>query len=386
MVIVFIQEVIALSKLHFSLLGSPDIYFGEERITEEFSSKSLALIFYLIMNDNKCYTREFLGNLLWPGSSKKATYSNLRYNLWKINSNFNKYYDKQILNSKKDRIAFCEEIKYSLDINSLKQLLEADDIVSVKKINMMYSGDFLEGFYLKKCLDYNDWIFYERENFQRLYYKILEDLLKKYNERDLFYESIDILKTMLQINPFNENLYQEIIELFLKKGDKTDAMNYYNKCVNTLRENLNISPKKSTRNLLSRIKNSKKKKIRESLSFEIYCNDSIEKNYYYINELLKQIYKVLGSQIKDYVKQRYLNEISKLSIVYESLVDEKTIRCSDEKIKNIRLFDAIEAYFIELSQIHIINIDISNFQLVDHESKIIINRIKNIENIIVEFN
>ena len=94
----------------------------------------------------------------------------------------------------------------------------------------------------------------------------------------------------------------------------------------------------------------------------------------------------MGSQIKDCVKQRYLNEISKLSIVYENLVDEKTIRCSDEKIKNIRLFDAIEAYFLELSHIHIINIDISNFQLIDHESKIIINRIKNIENIEVEFN
>jgi hypothetical protein len=49
---VFIQEVINLSKLHFSLLGSPDIYFGEDCITEEFSSKSLALVFYLIMNNN----------------------------------------------------------------------------------------------------------------------------------------------------------------------------------------------------------------------------------------------------------------------------------------------------------------------------------------------
>ena len=254
MVNVFILEVITLSKLRFSLLGSPDIYFGEECITEEFSSKSLALIFYLIMNNNKCFTRDFLGNLLWPGSSRKATYSNLRYNLWKINNNFEKYYNLPIINSKNDRIAFCSSVEYTLDIENLRKLLDQKDIINVKKVNMMYIGEFLEGFYLKKGLDYNDWIFYERESIQRLYYKILENLLKKYNEKDLFYESIDVLKIMLQINPFNENLYREIIELFLKKGYKTDAMNYYNNCVNTLRENFNISPEKATRNLLEKIK------------------------------------------------------------------------------------------------------------------------------------
>jgi len=385
-VIVFIQGVMPLSKLYFSLLGSPDIYFGEERITEKFSSKSLALIFYLVINNNKCFTRDFLGNLLWPGSSKKATYSNLRYNLWKINSNFSKYYDLPVLNSKNDRIAFCEEISYSLDIQELKKLLVLDDTSSVKKVNIMYSGDFLEGFYLKKCLEYNDWIFYERESLQRLYYEILECLLNKYKTKNMFYKSVEILKTMLQINPFNENLYQDIIELFLKKGDKRNALNYYNKCVNTLRENLNISPKKSTRALLSEIKNSQKIKSRKTLALEVYCKEYIDKSFYYINELLKQIYDVLGSHIKKQVKQSHLNEISKLSMVYEDLVDDKKVNYSDERIKSIRLLDAIEAYFFQLSQVHAITIGINNFKLIDEETKIIMHRIKTIENIKVEFN
>gem|GEM_PF-6103616 len=373
-----------MSKLHFSLLGSPDIYFGEECITEEFSSKSLALIFYLIMNNNKCFTRDFLGNLLWPGSSRKATYSNLRYNLWKINNNFEKYYDIPIINSRNDRIAFCDAVKYTLDIESLRKLLDHRDIINVKKVNMMYTGDFLEGFYLKKCLDYNDWIFYERESIQRLYYEILEDLLKKYKEKNLFYESIDILKTMLQINPFNENLYQKIIELFLKKGDKTDALNYYNKCVNTLRENLNISPKKSTRNLLDQIKNSQKQKNKEILVLDVFCEDYVNQNFYYINELLKQVYELLGESLRTKVNQNYLCEISKLSLVYENLLDSKNKGKIDEKVKNIRLFDAIEAYFLELSQLYRISISISNYELIDQETRIMINRIRDIENIQIE--
>src|SRR6056297_211767 len=323
---VFIQEVINFSKLHFSLLGSPDIYFGEDCITEEFSSKSLALVFYLIMNNNKCFTRDFLGNLLWPGSSRKATYSNLRYNLWKISNIFEKYHELPVINSKNDRIAFCDGVKYTLDVGDLRKLMDHKDIINVKKVKMMYTGDFLEGFYLKKCLEYNDWIFYERESIQRLYYEILEDLLKKYKQKNLFYESIDILKTMLQINPFNEKLYQEIIELFLKKGDKTDALNYYNKCVNTLRENLNISPKKSTRNLLDRIKNSPKEKTKEKLVLSVFCEEYVEENFYYINELLKQIYTLLGEELKDQINQDYLCEISKLSLVYENLIDGKKLR------------------------------------------------------------
>ncbi|HKL42341.1 MAG TPA: BTAD domain-containing putative transcriptional regulator [Clostridia bacterium] len=370
-----------MSKLHFSLLGSPDIYFGEECITEEFSSKSLALVFYLIMNNSKCFTRDYLGNLLWPGSSRKATYSNLRYNLWKINNIFEKYYELPVINSKNDRIAFCEGIKYTLDIENLRSLLDQKSIVSVKKVNMMYPGDFLEGFYLKKCLDYNDWIFYERESIQRLYYEILEDLLKKYKNKSLFYDSIDTLKTMLKINPFNEILYQEIIELFLKKGDKTDALNYYNKCVNTLRENLNISPKKSTRELLERIKNSSKEKEKEYLNLNVFCKDYIEQDFYYINELLKQIYEVLGGKIKKQINQNYLCEISKVSLVYENLLDDKELRRIDNRLKNIRLFDAIEEYFIVLSQLYKINIGISNYQSIDQETRIMIERIKTIENI-----
>ena len=378
---VFIQEVINLSKLHFSLLGSPDIYFGEDCITEEFSSKSLALVFYLIMNNNKCFTRDFLGNLLWPGSSRKATYSNLRYNLWKISNIFEKYHELPVINSKNDRIAFCDGVKYTLDVGDLRKLLDHKDIINVKKVKMMYTGDFLEGFYLKKCLEYNDWIFYERESIQRLYYEILEDLLKKYKQKDLFYESIDILKTMLQINPFNEKLYQEIIELFLKKGDKTDALNYYNKCVNTLRENLNISPKKSTRNLLDKIKNSPKEKTKERLVLSVFCEEYVEENFYYINELLKQIYTLLGEELKDQINQNYLCEISKLSLVYENLIDGKKLRLIDEKMKNIRIFDAIEGYFLELSQLYKINIGISNFKSIDRETRIVIDRIKTIENI-----
>jgi len=378
---VFIQEVINLSKLHFSLLGSPDIYFGEDCITEEFSSKSLALVFYLIMNNNKCFTRDFLGNLLWPGSSRKATYSNLRYNLWKINNIFEKYHELPVINSKNDRIAFCDGVKYTLDIRDLRKLLDHEDVINVKKVKMMYTGDFLEGFYLKKCLEYNDWIFYERESIQRLYYEILEDLLKKYKQKTLFYESIDILKTMLQINPFNEKLYQEIIELFLKKGDKTDALNYYNKCVNTLRENLNISPKKSTRNLLDRIKNIPKEKTKENLVLSVFCEEYVEENFYYINELLKQIYTLLGEELKGRINQNYLCEISKLSLVYENLLDRKELRMIDEKMKNIRIFDAIEAYFLELSQLYKINIGISNYNSIDRETRIMIDRIKTIENI-----
>jgi DNA-binding SARP family transcriptional activator len=336
------------------------------------------------MNNNKCFTRDYLGNLLWPGSSRKATYSNLRYNLWKINNVFEKYYAFPVINSKNDRIAFCEGIKYTLDIENLRSFLHQDSLPSVKSVNMIYPGDFLEGFYLKKCLDYNDWIFYERESIQRLYYEILEELLKKYKNKNLFYESIDILKTMLKINPFNEILYQEIIEMFLKKGDKTDALNYYNKCVNTLRENLNISPKKSTRELLGRIKNSRKEKERNLLDLDIFCKDYVQQNFYYINELLKQVYQLLGKELINQVEPKYLCEISKLSLVYENLFDKKEIREVDDQLKNIRLLDAIEAYFLSLSQLYRINIGISNYESIDQKTRIMIERIKTIENIEVE--
>lgn len=353
-------------------------------ITEEFSSKSLALLFYLIVNHDKCYTRDYLGHLLWPGSHQRATYSNLRYNLWKINSVFKHYGNRPVIHTKNDRIGIIEDFHSFQDILSLKSALHKGEVIGLKKLNMMYTGEFLEGFYLKKCLDYNDWIFFERESYQRMYYELLQKHLSHYEEESMDYESIEVLEKMLQINPFNEQLYQQIISIFLRKGDKIDALNYYNKCIHTLREHLNISPKDSTRRLLDEIKNHESDEKDEKILIDLSHVMTIDEEFYLINTLLKALYEILGDELRHMVSKNILSEISKLCMVFESLIEEEMIVLNNLSVQKIRILDAVNLLFQALEKSYKIKVLLPQQGKLDKTSEHLINELKGLKNVSFE--
>jgi tetratricopeptide (TPR) repeat protein len=113
----------------------------------------------------------------------------------------------------------------------------------------------LEGFYLKDSFSFNDWLFFEREKYQKKHVQVLENLLEIYKKEKNYDKSISILQEMLNLNSLDEGLYVDLVKIYLEKGDRANALKIYNKCVHVLRQELNISPKKSTQKLLKIIKN-----------------------------------------------------------------------------------------------------------------------------------
>lgn len=381
-----------MTRIKFALLGNPDIYCDDKSIVSNFSSKSLALLFFLTINNDKKYTREYLASILWPDSNKEASFSNLRYNLWKINSCFKNNIGLEIIYTKNDKIGFVNEFEYEVDINQLKKISNSNKLVNLERLSIIYKGEFLEGFYLKKCLEYNDWVFFERERIQRLYFSILKCLLKKYSENKMYRKEIDLLEKMIKINPFNEELYSKLIKIFIKKGEKSKALKYYNRCINVFRENLNISPKESFKSLLDGIKNTRtiKKQIKDknNISFShkdfkitIVCYENINKDYYYLNQALKEIYYKFGKKILNLVNKRYLIEIANLCIVFEDIVDLESNNTKNKDISTIRILDSIQEFFKEISRNNVLYIEIHNFNFIDKVSKGVFKLIENFENI-----
>lgn len=383
---VYIPKVMIMNRVKFNLLGNPNIFYNKKRITDEFSSKSKALIFYLLLNKNRTYSREYLSFLLWPNSNKKAAFSNLRYNLWKINNYFENNGIGDIIYTKNDKIGLIDTFEYECDINMLANLKKSEILIYKEKIRILYKGDFLEGFYLRECLDYNDWIFFERERIQRVYIEILNDLLISYEENKMYNKIINLLENMIQIDPYNEILYSKIINIFLIKDDKVWALKYYNKCVNTLREDLNISPKESTKKLLSRIKNkvgneSKIEMKNRKMKLDVEYIEGIESDFFYINQILKQIYETLGNDLKLYISINYLREIATLCINYEQLIEFSENKYGNKEIDTIRIYDFIIEFLKLLEKKYYIEIKLTNFIKMDEISKSIIKKVGECKNI-----
>jgi hypothetical protein len=155
------------------------------------------------------------------------------------------------------------------------------DLKNLIKLKSLYKGEFLEGFYLRDSFSFNDWLFFEREQYQKKHIQVLKNLLAIYKKEKIYDKSISIIQEMLDLNSLDENLYVDLIKVYLEKGDRSNALKTYNNCVHVLRQELNISPKKSTQNLLKIIKNKNFQTIYKNskLSGDIYRLDPKDLDY-----------------------------------------------------------------------------------------------------------
>jgi DNA-binding SARP family transcriptional activator len=239
------------------MLGNPTITLNNKPILGSMSNKAIALLCYLVLNKDKMYNRDKLASIFWDSANIETIRYNLRYTLWSL---------RKILDADKKQIPFIETYKDCCRINSnaaiytdvfemeklLKENLELEGsecIENLNKIKSIYKGEFLEGFYINKCPEFNDWVFFERERLQKIYFEVLHRLTKLYKSSGNYFKSIEILNEMLKINPLQEELYEELIKNYLELGDRGSALNQFKRCSNILRDELNISPNESIRKL-----------------------------------------------------------------------------------------------------------------------------------------
>ena len=245
------------NKIQISMLGNPKITYNGKDITDKLSYKSAGILYYV--SSNNYSSREKIAYTFWEGSSEDAAKYNLRYNLWSMNKIFkssNKE-EEPILEWNKNNLFLNENYDLNIDIDSYNKNIKSQDLNlnNLIKLKSLYKGEFLEGFYLKDSFAFNDWLFFEREKYQKKYIQVLQNLLIIYKKEKNHDKSISILQEMLKLNALDESIYVELIKIYLEKGDRANDLKIYNKCVYVLRHELNISPKKSTEKLLKIIKN-----------------------------------------------------------------------------------------------------------------------------------
>lgn len=250
--------------LNAKFIGQLDFSIGEKSITTSLSEKACGVLCYLMMNSSKFHYREHVAGMFWEKSDKNSASSNLRYILWSIRKNLDSTGKKSqyILSPNKSTIKFSGEHICGLDVFQFKDFIkkanilknsETDRIILLKKAAELYRGGFLEGFYIQDAPTFNDWVFYEREDLQRLYFQVQFKLSEEYVNLKQYNQAILPLKKLIKIDPLHEELYYRLIKLYALSGHRIAAMEVYQQLKKTLREELNISPMKETQTLFKLI-------------------------------------------------------------------------------------------------------------------------------------
>ena len=241
------------SGLFIQMFGPMGFTVSGRPVTTKLSAKSLAILGFLLCSEQHRASREKLASMLWSESYDTATY-NLRYNLWNIKKVIPADENGQeFLLASKDACYINPDYQYASDLKRLETLLAVPrDQASREQLSEMkfiLERELMEEFYIRDSSDFNDWLLFERTRYQKLSQQVLERLLDSYaavQDRDGVRQT---LEDLLRISPYEEEYYCRMMRLCLEQGDRPAAIQYYQKCEDLLRKDLNLPPSKRLREL-----------------------------------------------------------------------------------------------------------------------------------------
>ncbi len=214
------------------LLGSPEVKIGEEEIHFPYR-KAEGLFYYLCIRQE--VTREELIQLLWSEESELSGKKKLRDAIYQI------------------RQALGKEILLTRghsDVKLNREKLQVDYWGSEREKS---SQTFLSHFYIKNCYEFEEWaesVRNERRQLRDQQSRLELQEAVRMHDTDTMQE---IATRLLKDDPYNEDLYQEMMELYARNGSYHMAIRLYHDLVRVWKEELEEEPSEKTRELFHQI-------------------------------------------------------------------------------------------------------------------------------------
>jgi predicted ATPase/DNA-binding SARP family transcriptional activator len=246
-----------MEELQLFLLGNAEVRQDDVPVTGFNSTKVQALLFYLAMT-GRPHRRPMLAGLLWGDMPDTAAMTNLR----KALANLRKLVGPH-LDITRQTVAFNRKGPYWLDVEqfeaTVKDTSGSPDIDQLQIGVDLYQGDFLEGFYLRKTPEFEEWTLAQRARLRELAIQALYSLGAHYTEQGASGRAtaIDFTTRLLALEPWREEAHRQMMLLRALDGQRSAALAQYEICRQALEEELGVEPGEETTTLYERIRDEK---------------------------------------------------------------------------------------------------------------------------------
>lgn len=227
----------------FSLqtLGLPEIH-GDGRPIRLNLRKGLALLIYLA-EARGAVARDVIATLLWPESPRETARARLRRMLHRIELTLGQH----VFETNRENVRWSPAIELRVD----SQLFESDcDGGQFEQACLHYRGDFLAGFSLPDCPEFDDWAFYRREALRGRLMHGLERLVQDSNAAGEHFAAAAHAVRLVELDPLSEVYGRHLIRSLLLAGDRSSAERHHAALTQRLREELGVAPEAATEALM----------------------------------------------------------------------------------------------------------------------------------------
>ena len=244
-----------MAQLQLILFGKPQVFLDDAPVTEFSTAKTAALFYYLAVTQRP-HTRESLADLLWSDMPEAKA----KRNLTKALSILRKRFEPFLVVARQE-VSFNPYANFELDVQAFQKAVgpeTGDEDVKQQRTTQrqaidLYQGDFLEGFYVRGALEFEDWMVARREHYRTLMLdtldQVIDDLITEQNP----VAGIAQATRLLELDPWRESAHRQMMILLTQNGQRAAAITQYETCLRVLDDELGIDPMPETTELYERL-------------------------------------------------------------------------------------------------------------------------------------
>ncbi|MBK8048259.1 MAG: hypothetical protein IPK16_14735 [Anaerolineales bacterium] len=235
-----------------SLFGKLQVRRGD-RCVELEAAKVQELLCYLMLFRGRPHPRECIASILWDDQTTARSKQYLRKALWQLQAALG---EEHVSESKRLfavspewvevnthaslRLDVCEFERTCLATRGMPgQSLTQDAANQLANAVDLYQGDLLDGWYQEWCL-------IERERLQHLLLCAFDKLMAYHEHRGAFEESVAYGQQILRFDHAREHTHCALMRIYAAAGDRARALRQFERCVQALRDELDVPPAEVT--------------------------------------------------------------------------------------------------------------------------------------------
>jgi DNA-binding SARP family transcriptional activator/tetratricopeptide (TPR) repeat protein len=239
--------------LHVTLLGGQVLADAAGTVRLR-SSRTIALVAFLVAHTGRPQTRQHIAALFWPDSTDEQALTNLRRELHHLRGALGG--DPALVVTSRD-LCWQDTATVSVDVREFGRERAAalaaartDDVDAVlahaSAAVDRYQGEFLPG-------SYEDWALAFRDTLDQQCVELL-DLLRDTRARtgDLI-GAVEVARRRIQLRHLEETGYRAMMTLQGDLGDRAGAVSTYHRCASVLERELGVEPDPATQAVLTKL-------------------------------------------------------------------------------------------------------------------------------------
>src|SRR6516164_8330700 len=230
-----------MTELGLALLGPPVVLRDGTPVT--FDTRKAVALLALLAVTGRGHSRDQLADLLWPEADSAKGRASLRRTLSVTAAAMG-------AGLTISRAAVTLELAaVQVDVREFESLVARPDAGSLEKAVGLYRDDFLSGFVLRGCPDFEEWQASVGEGLRQALARGLQRLVAACIDQGDLERATGYAQRWLQLDPLHEPAHQAIIMLHGWAGQRSAAMRQYRSLVRVLDRDLAVRPLPETTRL-----------------------------------------------------------------------------------------------------------------------------------------